>query len=61
MYGGRSMSKKDMKAEIIDILINEYGMSAANAERQYMNWEIFADKVDNPKIFAEMINYYLFR
>jgi len=55
------MSKKDMKAEIIDVLINEYGMSAANAERQYMNWEIFADKVDNPKIFAEMINYYLFR
>ena len=34
-------------------------MSAANAERQYDNWEMFADKVDNPKVFASMINFYL--
>ena len=53
------MKNRDTKAEVISILIQEYGMTAANAERQFTNWEIFADKVDNPKAFASMINYYL--
>ena len=46
------------KADVIKILIKEYGMPAVYAEQCFDEWKDFSTRSTDPIAFAEMIEFY---
>ena len=46
------------KADVIKILIKEYGMPAVYAEQCFNEWKDFSTRSTDPIAFAEMIEFY---